>query len=271
MKSVSRLNELDSSQVSVRAFGVASAVGPVQMVPNRNGENLTFEAVPQLLLEQQDGSWLSLTEKDFVDFDNLVDLNNSTGFVRFRAQTDQLENELKDKVIELLRARGISLTDMEPYIPGEENVLLEATADVTVLRSLSKIAFNYMAFVVEDVAEQLPFFHWFDMTRQFIRWNEFPKHAVVQYVGNLGLSALSGTFPAQPGHSLALGVLPWNDIEKRLVCLVSLFEKVVWAVNLSWTYRGPENCMFSGHHWNLTSREVESIAIDEQAFSEIRL
>ena len=170
---------------------------------------------------------------------------------------EELEN-LTSKLNELGFALDSSKTELIEQEPHEEIVPIETnlTLDRTIMRGFCKIAFNYLAYVAGNNFVLSPDF---DPIRRYIRDNE----GEIKHFFGVNLQPILyddqklekiGAKVTQ-GHLIIVG---WNG--SRVFSKVSLFNTLTFGILLSQNFKGIWRPIKSGHHFDISRKEVTKLA-----------
>ena len=169
------------------------------------------------------------------------------------------ESELP-QLIETLKSKGIKISTKNDFIqpsPPVGSVLVESevTIDRTISRALSKIAFNYLAYIA---GSKIVLRDEFNGIRQFIRFGEgdLKKYFAVNVSPILHDDQKIQKFKAKitQGH---LVNVEWR--KRAIVSKVSPFNSYTYAVLLCSNYNGIWFPIKSGHHFDIETREVTKL------------
>ena len=120
-------------------------------------------------------------------------------------------------------------------------------------RVIAKIAFNYLAFVLDAINAVLIMEVDFDAARNFVRYGEKPNFSISEIIGRQIKKQ-----QAQAKHSVSL--LSSNiHMRKVLVANVSLFNLLPWKVTLTDNYHSINNNLYIEHEWDLTNSICKKI------------
>ncbi|MCX5869636.1 MAG: hypothetical protein NTY00_03160 [Deltaproteobacteria bacterium] len=166
------------------------------------------------------------------------------------------ESELP-QLIEILKNKGINISTKNDLIqpnPPVGSVLVESEViiDRTIARALSKIAFNYLAYVA---GSKIVLRDEFNGIRQFIRFDEgdLKKYFSVNVSPILHDNQKIQKFNTQITQGHLINV-EWH--KDAIVSKVSPFNSYTYAVLLCSNYNGIWYPIKSGHYFDLTTREV---------------
>lgn len=169
------------------------------------------------------------------------------------------ESELP-QLIEVLKNKGVNVSAENNFIqpnPPKGSVLVESevTIDLTISRALSKIAFNYLAFVA---GREIVLRDDFNCIRQFIRYGEgnlkqfFSVNAPPILYDDQKIEKFGAKITQ--GHLINVG---WSKDD--IVSKVSPFNSYTYAVLLCSNYKGIWFPLKSGHHFDLETGEVSKL------------
>jgi hypothetical protein len=174
---------------------------------------------------------------------------------RYRVKlTGDSETEI-ERVREKLEDLSVTFPDVHPLeVPtGDDGKLelgLHAVVDDIVLRAITKIAFNYLAYIA---GAAFVLHQDFDTVRQYIRaggpgnWSpvSLRRHQFI-------LRDASQTQP-DAGHSLELA---WSEDGRSPVAHVTFFNGNTYRVTFTWNYHGIWRPLRIGHHFDLQTRRI---------------
>ncbi len=182
---------------------------------------------------------------------------------RYRVKlTGDSETEI-ERVRERLEGFGVTLPDVRALeVPAGDDGKLElgihAVIDDVVLRAITKIAFNYLAYVAGAV---FVLHQDFDVVRQFIRDGGRGDWSPVSLRRHQFL--LGDASPSQPklGHSLELA---WSEDGTSPVAQVTFFNGNTYRVTFTWNYHGIWRPLRIGHHFDLGTRRISVSSTGER-------
>ena len=169
------------------------------------------------------------------------------------------ESELP-QLLEILKNKGINISIENEFIhpsPPVGSVLVESEViiDRTISRALSKIAFNYLAYVV---GSKIVLRDEFNDIRQFIRFGEgdLKKYFAVNVSPILHDDKKTQKFKAKITQGHLINV-EWR--KDAIVSKVSPFNSYTYAVLLCSNYKGVWFPMKSGHHFDIKTKKVNKL------------
>ena len=161
------------------------------------------------------------------------------------------------ELVQLLADRGITFNprDDTPAYPyrQHDDLDLEATfaVDQILMRSIAKIAFNYLTAVTDSAFVRQDSFN---ALRQYIRWGTPVTYPVVDVSDRPILLGDTQCLRQTDGHLLTV---VWFQTTRHLVGKVSLFNHLVYSVCLTQGYSGIWRPVQCGHHFNTDTMVVE--------------
>lgn len=175
------------------------------------------------------------------------------------------DNELP-KLIEKITQQGINLSSkIEPLqtLPPSNKVIVESDVviDRTILRSLSKISFNYFAYVI---GSKIVMKNEFDGIRNFVRYDKGDSREFITVNASPILhddkKLMKFRAKTTQGHLVNVG---W--VKGSIVSKVSPFNSNTYRVVLCENYKGIWFPIKSGHHFDLNTKNVTKLlAIDKR-------
>lgn len=170
------------------------------------------------------------------------------------------EGEELKRLTDCLKNKGISIIEKEKNEQNQTSedivpVVSVITLDRTIMRGLSKIAFNYAAFVKGANFIQ---HNDFNKIRRFIRYGEGDSKNFFsvnlppilhedQKLSKLGVKTTIG-------HLITLG---WQGT--KLFSKLSLFNTTTYGVTLCNNYHGIWHPIRAGHHFDIKSKKVSEL------------
>jgi hypothetical protein len=173
---------------------------------------------------------------------------------RYRVKvTGDSESEI-ERLREKLESFGVIFSDAHSLeVPtGDDGRLelgIQAVIDDIVLRAITKIAFNYLAYIA---GASFVLAHDFDTVRQYIRAGEPGNWSPVSLRRHqLVLRDASHSQPTV--HSLELG---WSEDGTSPVAHVTFFNGNTYRVTFTWNYHGIWRPLRIGHHFDMQTRRI---------------
>lgn len=169
------------------------------------------------------------------------------------------EDEL-DSLIDLLGEKGIKISSKDNLIKqdriGEKIVVeTEVTIDRVIYRALSKIAFNYIAYVA---GKDFILSRDFDGIRRFIRYDDgkSENYFAVNIPPILHDDQILAKFGIKTteGHLI---VAEWR--KSNVISKLSLFNTSTYLIRLCDNYSGIWRPIKSGHHFDIESKQVNKL------------
>jgi hypothetical protein len=158
----------------------------------------------------------------------------------------------------ILTSNGIQLTwgDAQglPPEPGAWDVQVEGVVDVTLVRALAKISFNFLAYHEGDeFVTQADF----DPIRRFIRYGEIPEF----YPVSVRERPILGDELASQVRRLAhLVTINWSDNRQSIVSMISLFNIATYSIALARDYQGSAASLGYGSLFDPINNLIHQIA-----------
>jgi hypothetical protein len=213
--------------------------------------------VPQVRFTLRNGNSVFMTEAELVDETKPLpeDVVPGRG-VRLISNS----NEMDERLTAILAKRGIAFTkDREggppPSSQGRSPVELRMRFDAIILRSVAKIAFNYLtwvagaAFVLGEA---------FDITRAFIRYGTQSPYPLVIPRSEPILADEAPSARWAQGHLLTVN---WAGERDAVVGQVSLFNGPTYSVSLARGHRGLWVPLRTGHYFDLEARRISPLVV----------
>lgn len=177
------------------------------------------------------------------------------------------EERDRERLVERLRAVGIGFvaegTFAGPVLhDGKLQVQVVAQVDAIVLRTIAKIAFNYVA--CQHGAEFVLRAD-FDDVRRYIRYGTKPSWGPIMRVSDRPILFDDGVrFRQTNGHLITLD---WDPAGTGLIAQVSLFNWSKFEVTICRYYSGIwHDSLRTGHHFDLKNRKIERLGAVRRSF-----
>jgi hypothetical protein len=217
---------------------------------------IVMEAPPQVAFRRRDeAEWRWYLERDLSE-EKLQELRTSE-FRIYGSEENSARILAKMRSIGLAPEQG-AWTDISEQTrdPTFETVKIRYVIDEIVMRTVSKIAFNYLAWVTQERVRGLVRREEFAPIRAFIRHGTRPTWNVVG-VGS-ATSDLGDTRKLRitSGHVLAVA---WRDPRSIPVGNVSLFSQVTYVVHFTDRAPGVWWDLISGHYFDIQKHEVRKM------------
>lgn len=218
--------------------------------PSGDGKNLVLRPVPQCGVSDESGKqvWFEVDKlparSDLEDFGQGVPLTLKP----FGADFAEVEALLKEK--------GYAPSPLEQLgspPPGPIDIHITGTIDRVLMRSIAKVAFNYLAYHYEGIARM----EQFDAIRRYIRYDIVPSASPVSLSAGEFLAGL----PADRAP-LAHGVgVSWN--RGQVVGQVTLFFRFHYRVVLAdGGFLFTPTLIAKGHLFDPTNRQIVELTAD---------
>jgi len=189
-----------------------------------------------------------------------------------REQDYELENEKirliaknaeeMNYLIKMLKEKGMDVRPEEEmkwpeYVKDKNQILAEGIIriDRIIYRALSKIGFNYLAYVA---GKDFTLFEDFHGIRNFIRYNEgnsdhyfFANEPPILYFDRIFRRY---NIKETNGH---LVVAEWKGM--NLIAKVSIFNMTTYSIRLCRNFKGIWRPIKCGHHFDVNSKEVSKL------------
>ncbi|MCH8975991.1 MAG: hypothetical protein IH909_00005 [Proteobacteria bacterium] len=165
------------------------------------------------------------------------------------------EAQLQGKLAEI----GINFKYGGEIVPHQDShtILceLEGTIDQKIIRTIAKIAFNYLAYWQGPELLQEPSF---DTARSFIRYGEQPGYRMVDIREEAILADEPVVGQRQLGHLITI-----NFAQDRvsIMAQVSLFNWVTYCVSLAREYQGERRDIRRGHFFDVANQEILELGV----------
>lgn len=254
-KPADRIHELDSNRIKLKLQNSPDSI-PNSLLLGLTNEDGVIKQGPinQIcFINKITDEWQCFSEADFErfqeqDYPELVVKN----FKIFGPKSKI--DAFRDK----LRLRWPKLK-IEGEIP---KVKLDSMASVLYgsveLRSIAKIAFNYLCHVTEEHPLIIRSSN-FDECRKYIRTGECASYQVVTPREETILASDTVNLRQTNGHLVTVEAIQKPDGTKKVISLVSLFNYLTWEVTLSNSFQDNSAVpICSIHHWDIEEKICRS-------------
>ena len=219
-------------------------------------ESIVLEAPSQVAFRRRDETeWRWYLARDLTE-ERVPELRTS----EFRIYGSQ---ENAARIMEKMRAIGLApepgaWTDISEQTkdPTFETVRIRYVIDETVMRTVAKIAFNYLAWVSEPLVPGFVRREEFEPIRSFIRHGTRPSWNVVGVGAAAADLGDTRKLRITSGHVLAVA---WPDPQMVPVSNVSLFNQVTYVVRLTERVPGIWWDLFSAHYFDIQKHQVRKM------------
>ncbi len=163
-----------------------------------------------------------------------------------------------NKIYNIVKVCGRNVYSKEAIQEADEMhdlLVIEGRADIDISykRVIAKIAFNYLAFVLNGIAGSLIMVDDFNSVRRFVRYAEAPDFTVVE------TSTRHIKRQAKARHYLTL-VSGTKGIRKVFIARLCLFNSMPWNITLTNNYQGIIYNLHREHEWDLENSVCKQIA-----------
>ncbi len=170
------------------------------------------------------------------------------------------EGDELDSLISLLKQKGVKVRSRSEFIKKDRigewlKIETNLTIDRVIFRGLSKIAFNYLAFVA---GKEILFKDEFDDIRKFIRYDEGQSDRFIDFnvppilYDDQKLDKFR--IKVTEGHLIIVG---WKGLS--LFSKVSLFNTSTYLIKLCHHFTGIWRPIKSGHHFDVKSKKISKL------------
>jgi hypothetical protein len=217
---------------------------------------IVMEAPPQVAFRRRDETkWQWYLERDLTE-DRVPELRTSEFRIYGRPENAARIME-RMQLIGLAPESGL-WTDISEQTrhPTFETVRIRYVVDEVVMRTVAKIAFNYLAHVTEQRVAGFVRREEFAPIRAFIRHGTRPSWNAVDIGSAAADLGDTRKMRITSGHVLAAA---WADARSVPVGNVSLFTQVTYIVRFTDRAPGVWWDLVSGHYFDLPKREVRKM------------
>lgn len=175
--------------------------------------------------------------------------NHPRPIVGLEVDPDELTGLLADKGI-AFRHQGSLTPDILLDTIGCD---LEIEIDPVILRSVAKIAFNYLAYWEGASFVQHPAF---DKVRRYIRWGHAPGYELIRVAQASVLADEPEEGRRGLGHLITVG---WATDGVSVFAQVALFNWLTYQISLARNFTGPPPELTRGHFFNVANHEISEL------------
>ena len=210
--------------------------------------------IPQVAFknpQEEDWRWYTLPE---LTFEVLRKLEPGAE-IRLFVTSPEEENVIRSRLKEL-GAGPTKQISRNPVPPKRDfNARVTCDFDFNMSRCVAKIAFNYLAYALEENTRLL-LRHEFDAVRSYVRYGTNAGQPVVHFSKTPNLEQNRGASPSVDGHFIAVG---WDSTNESLVCYLNLFNAMRYQIVLS--REGLWFPLQSAHSFDFQTTEVRSVPV----------
>jgi hypothetical protein len=228
----------------------------VLLRPNASRNGIDIVYLPQVAFKIIDADdWKWYTEEDLTA-EVLRPLQ--AGSAMRLLVSSRLEEE---KIRSRLRELGLGPTKQinRDEVPPRPDIKTRVTCDFNfnMSRCVAKIAFNYLAHVLEENTRLL-LRHEFDALRDYVRYGSSAERPIVYFSERPNLEPTSNSPSFVDGHVVAVG---WDITNENIGCALSLFSAMTYRVVLCRKYEGLWFALQSAHSFDFGTVEVNRIPL----------
>jgi hypothetical protein len=242
-----------------------------EFVPDSIGQKIIPRPLPQIALRKKSESdWTWLLE-DEIKLETVERFKGGApGDVEIKILGTS--EEASNRLIAKLRDAGVNFRKGGPIVEalgadGKLDAAVSAVMDISIFRAISKIAFNYVAYLHKS---EFVLLSDFDDIRNYIRYGTQPRWApVVKPSADPILADDSRSYQQTHGH---LTTFDWDSDNHGLLGQVSLFNSVNYRVKFCPFYSGCwRSDLTTGHLFDIESRTITVLQATRLRFLARRL
>lgn len=218
---------------------------------NAAGNGIEITYLPQVAIQSKGSEeWNWYLEED-LDPKLLQELGPGglKYFVTSQAELERLRSRL--------RGLGLPATQVVRHdrIPPQTRLKARVTFQFysNLARSVAKIAFNYLAYTMNEDTEFL-LCKDFDAIRDYVRHDINPGQGFVYFSSSPRLDPAERTGSAVDGHILVVG---WDAANEGIICNLSLFNAMAYRLTLTRKYSRIWFPLGSAHSFDCRSRKIK--------------
>jgi hypothetical protein len=226
----------------------------VVLRPNaaRDGTEITY--LPQVAIQRKSSEEWEWYLPEDLNSKIVQTLGPGAGIKYFFTSPDELE-QLRSRLRDLGLPPGMVVK--HDRIPPQTQLKARVTCQFNsnLARCVAKIAFNYLAYVLEEDTGIL-LRQDFDAIRNFVRHEQNPGSGFIYFSGTPRFDPEERKGSLVDGHLLVLG---WDTENESIICGVSLFNAMTYRITLSRKYSGVWFTLGSAHSFDCQSKETKRI------------
>jgi len=212
--------------------------------------------VPQVAIRNKmDGEWRWYTAQDLTS--DVVQTLEPGSTMKFLVTSQAEEEEIRSRLREL--GLGPTKTISRDQIKPQSEMKTRVTCDFdfNMSRCVAKIAFNYLAHVLEENTGRL-LQPEFEAVRNYVRYGLNPEQPIVFFSEKPNFEQETNSHSLVDGHILAVG---WDATNENIGCGLSLFNAMTYRVVLCRRYGALWFPLKSAHSFDLQTNEAKRIPI----------
>jgi HNH endonuclease len=256
------LRDMESASRTTRIIARINVPGPllgakVLLRPNAAMNGIDIVYLPQVGFKNKNAEDRKCYTAEELNSDALRGLEVADVMTLMVTTPDE-EERLRSRLRELGLGptKQISRDEIPPRSDIKTRVICEF--DFNMSRCVAKIAFNYLAYVLEENVPRL-LQHDFDPVRNYVRHGSSSEHPIVYFSSKPRLDNEGGSRAFVDGHILAVG---WDNSEEIIGCGLSLFNAMTYQVILCRKYGGVWFPLKTGHAFNFETGAVSSVPLN---------
>lgn len=256
------LRDMESASRITRIKATINVPGPllgakVLLRPNAAKNGIDIVYLPQVGFKNKNDENRTWYAAEELNSDALRGIEQGD-VVTLMVTTPEEEEKLRSQLREL----GVGPTKQisrDPIPPRSDiKTRVKCEFDFNMSRCVAKIAFNYLAHVLEENTALLLRSD-FDAVRSYVRYGLSVEYPIVSFSSKARLDNESGSRAFVDGHILAVG---WDNSKEIIGCGLSLFNAMTYQVILCRKYRGVWFPLKSGHAFNFETGSVSSVHLN---------
>lgn len=255
------LRDYESAARTSRITARVNVPGPmfgakVLLRPNATKNGIEIIYLPQVGFKNKNAEqWKWYTAEDLnSDIVQALEPGSEVKyFVTSSAEEERLRSRLRE--LGLVRTKPIRRDQFPPQPAVKTRVT--CTFNSNMARCVAKIAFNYLAYVLEENTRLLLRVD-FDAVRNHVRQGSNSEQPLVYFSGKPRLEEDNRERSFVDGHILAVG---WDTTNENIVCGLGLFNAMTYQVVLCRRYSGLWLPLESAHCFDFRTNEAKKIPV----------
>jgi hypothetical protein len=256
------LRDSESASRATRTTARINIPGPlfgarVLLRPNQLKNGIETVYLPQVAFKNEGAeefTWYRAEELTPEVVQTLRPGSVMTLLVNSPAEERVLRSRLQELGIGATKA--MSRNELQPNLEMKTRVTCDF--DFNMSRCVAKIAFNYLAFALEENTNLL-LRPGFDAIRNYVRFGPNPEKPIVYFSNKPNFDGESGNRTFVDGHVVAVG---WDSTSENIGCVLSLFNTMSYRVVLCRKYEGLWFPLQSAHSFDFKSLRTARVPLN---------
>jgi hypothetical protein len=212
--------------------------------------------VPQVAIRNKnDHEWRWYTVEDLNS--DVVQTLEPGSTMKFLVTSPEEEEAIRSRLRELGLGPTKTITRDQIQPQSEMKTRVTCGFDFNMSRCVAKLAFNYLAHVLEENTSRL-LQPEFDAVRDYVRYGSNPAQPIVYFSEKPDFEQENSSCSFVDGHILAVG---WDATNENIGCALSLFNAMTYRVVLCRRYGALWFPLKSAHSFDFRTNEAKGIPV----------